>query len=75
MEIFRKAASVKTYGFVKEADVASLKTVINNLNIDKLKTVLDNLDNLKSQVNVINTGKLKTVPVDEVKQGDQLNKY
>ena len=40
-----------------------------------MKTVLDNLDNLKSQVNVINNGKLKTVPVDEVKQSDQLNKY
>lgn len=40
-----------------------------------MKTVLDNLDNLKSQVNVINTGKLKIVPVDEVKQGDQLSKY
>ena len=40
-----------------------------------MKTVLDNLDNLKSQVNVINTGKLKIVPVDEVKQDDQLNKY
>ena len=34
MEIFRKAASVKTYESVKEADVASLKTVIDNLNID-----------------------------------------
>ena len=44
----KNAAGVDTSKFAKKVDLASLKSNVEKLDIDKLKIVLSNLNNLKS---------------------------
>ena len=47
---FKKATGVDTSDFAKKADLASLKLVVDELDIDKLKTVNVDLIKLRSVV-------------------------
>ena len=55
----KNATGVDTSDFAKKTDLANLKT-----DIDKLKNVPSNLSNLKSKVDKLDIGKLKTTPID-----------
>ena len=49
---------------LKKTYLASLKFNVDKLDVDKLKTVPDNLSNSKSKVDKLDVGKLETTPVD-----------
>ena len=51
-------------------DLASLKTNVDKLDIDKLRYITSNLSNLKSKVHKLDVDKLKFVPVGLSKQSD-----
>ena len=55
-------------------DLASLKSNVDKLDIDKLKTIPTSLSNLKSKVDKIDIAKLAPVPVDLSKRGDALKR-
>ena len=46
----KNAANANTLKFAREADLASLKSDVDKLDIDKLKNVRSNLDSLESKV-------------------------
>ena len=46
----KNAAGVDTSKLAKKVDLASLKSYLDKLDIDKLKNVLNNLGNFKSKV-------------------------
>ena len=50
--------------FAKKVDLGSLKSDVDKLGIDKLKTLPSNLNNLKSKRDKLNVGKLVPVTVD-----------
>ena len=60
----KSAAGVDISKFVKEVDLANLKSNVDKLDIDKLKNVPSNLSNLKSKVDKLDVDKLVHVPVD-----------
>ena len=60
----KNATGVDTSKFAKKVDLASLKSNVDKLDIDKLKNVPTNLSNLKSKVDKLDIGKLETTPVD-----------
>ena len=64
---FKNAASVDKLKFAKKIDLASLKSDVDNIDIDKLKNVPTNLSNLKSKVNKLDVNKLLPVHVDLIK--------
>ena len=53
-----------TSKFAKKVDLASLKSNVDKLNIDKLKNVPTNSSNLKNKVDKLDVGKLVPAPVD-----------
>ena len=55
----KNAAGVDRSNFPKKVDLASLKS-----NVDKLKNVLSDLNNLKSKVDKLDIDELVHVPVD-----------
>ena len=55
---------VDTSDFAKKADSASLKSNVDELDINKLKNVPSGSDRLKSKVDKLNVDKLKPVPLD-----------
>ena len=55
----KNATGVNTSDFLKNADSASLKTIV-----DKLEKVASGLNSLKSKVDKLNIDKFQTVPVD-----------
>ena len=64
---FKNATDTDTTDFAKKTDLASLKSDVDKLDIDKLKNVQDNLINLKSKVAKLNFEKLETTPFDLTK--------
>ena len=60
----KNATGVDTSKFAKKVDLASLKSNVDKLDIDKLKNVPTNLSNLKSKVDKLDIDKLAPVPVD-----------
>ena len=60
----KNAAGVDTSKFAKKVDLASLKSNVDKLDIDKLKNVPTNLNNLKSKVDKLDVNKLVPVSVD-----------
>ena len=46
----KNATGVDTSSFAKQIDLANLKSSVDKLDIDKLKNVPSNLNNLKSKV-------------------------
>ena len=70
---FKNATGVDTSKFAKKVDLASLKSNVDNLDIDKLKNVPTNLGNMKSKVDKLDVDKLVPVPVDLSKLSDVYN--
>ena len=66
----KNATGVDTSKFAKKVDLASLKSNVDKLDIDKLKNVPTNLNNLKSKVDKLDVDKLVPVPVDLSKLSD-----
>ena len=66
----KNAADADTSKCPKKVDLASLKSNVDKLDIDKLKTVPTNLSNLKSKVYKLDVRKLVPVPVDLSKLSD-----
>ena len=66
----KKATGVDTSSFAKKTDLANLKSDVDKLDIDKLKTLSTNLSNLKSKVDKLDVDKLVPVPVDLSKLSD-----
>ena len=61
---FKNAGGIDTSKFAEKVDLASLKSNIDKLDIDKLKNVPSGLSSLKSKVDKLDIGKLETTPVD-----------
>ena len=57
----KNATGVDISKFVKKVDLASLKSNVDKLDIDKLKNVPTNLNDLKSRVDELHVGKLITI--------------
>ena len=55
---------VDTSGFALKTNLASTKTKVDKLDIDKLKMWPNNLNNLKTKVDELDVDKLVPVPVD-----------
>ena len=64
------ATGVDTSKYAKKVELASLKSNVDKLDIDKLKNVPTNLSNLKSKVDKLDVDKLVPVPVDLSKLSD-----
>ena len=60
----RNVTGGNTLKFAKRVDLASLESNIEKLNIDKLKNVPSNLNNLKTKVDRLDVDKLVPVLVD-----------
>ena len=60
----KNARGVDTSKFAKRVDLASLKSNIEKLDIDKLKNGSTNLSNFESKVDKLDADKLVSVPVD-----------
>ena len=60
----KNARGVDTSKFAKRVDLASLKSNIEKLDIDKLKNGSTSLSNLESKVYKLDADKLVSVPVD-----------
>ena len=57
----KSAAGVDTSTFAKKVDLASLKSNVDKLDIDRLKNVPTNLNNLKSKIDKLDMNKLLPV--------------
>ena len=66
----KNATGVDTLDSAKETDLANLKSDVDKLDIDKLKTLSTNLSNLKSKVDKLDVDKLVPVSVDLTKLSD-----
>ena len=60
----KNATEIDTSSFAKKVDLASLKSNVDKLDIDKLKNLPTNLSNLKSKVDKLDVDKLLPVPVN-----------
>ena len=67
---FKNATGMDTSKFAKRIDLASLKSNVNKLDIDKLKNVPTNLSNLKIKVDKFDVDELVSVPIDLSKLSD-----
>ena len=63
---------VSTSDITKKADLPSLKSFVDELDIDILKDVQSGLNSLKSKADQFDVDKLKLVPVSLKKLGDAL---
>ena len=63
-----------TSKFAKKVYLASLKSTVDKLHIDKLKNIPSNLSNLKSKVDKLDADKLVPVPADLSKVIDVVKK-
>ena len=66
----KNRTGVETSSFAKKTDLASSKSNVDKLDIDKLKKVPTNLNNLKSKVDKLDIDKLVPIPVDLSKLSD-----
>ena len=66
----KNATGIDTLSFAKKVDLASLKSDVDKLDINKLKNVPTNLKNLKSKVYKLDVHKLVPVPVELSKLSD-----
>ena len=60
----KNATGVDTSDFAKKTDLANSKSVVDKLDIDKLKNVRRGLNNLKNEVDELDICKLETTTVD-----------
>ena len=61
--------------FATKVDLATLKSDVDKLDVDKLKNVRSNLSNLKSKVDKLDVDELVLVPVDLHKLSDIAKNY
>ena len=66
----KNETGVDTSKFFKKVDLASLKSDVDKLDIDKLKNVQTNSSNLKSKADKLDVDKLVRVSVDLSKVSD-----
>ena len=66
----KNSIRIDTSSFAKKVDLASLKTDVDKLDINKLKNVPTNLKSLKSKVHKLDVHKLVPVPVELSKLSD-----
>ena len=64
---FKNVTGIDTFKLAAKSDWISLKTEVDKLDIDKLKSIPTNLSNLKNKVNKLDMWKLETSPVDSSK--------
>ena len=55
---FKNATEIDTSSFAKKIDLASLKSNVHKLGLDRLKNVSTNLSNLKCKVDKLDVDKL-----------------
>ena len=60
----KNAIGIDTSKFAEKVDLANLKSNVDILDIDRLKTVPNCLSSLKSKRDKLDIGKLETTPVD-----------
>ena len=60
----KNISHIDTSSFALKSNLAGLKTDVDKLDIDKLKSLPTNLRNLKSKVEKLNIDKLAPVPAD-----------
>ena len=70
----KNATVVDTLKFAKKVDLASLKSNVDELDIDKLKNVPSGLSSLKSKVDKLCVDKLVPAPVNLSKLSDVIKK-
>ena len=70
----KNISHVDTSSFALKSNLASLKTEVDKLDIDKLKSLPTNLSNLKSKVDKLDIDKLAPVPIDLSKLSIALKK-
>ena len=61
---FKNATGVDTLDFAKKTELANLKSDVDKIDINKLKTVSSGLTNLKRKIDRLDIGKLETTRVD-----------
>ena len=66
----KNATDIDTSKFPRKVNLANLKSKVDNLDIDKLKTVPPNLRNLESKVNKLDNDNVVPVPADLCKLSD-----
>ena len=69
----KNETGIDALSFAKRVDLANIKSNVDKLDIDKLKNVLTNLNNLKNKVDTLNVedvDELIPVPVDLSKLSD-----
>ena len=66
----KNSAGIDTSKFAKKVDLASLKSNVDILDIDKLEDLLSGLISLKIKVNKLDVYRLVPVPVDLSKLND-----
>ena len=66
----KNVTGVDTSKFAKKVDLASLKSNVDKLDIDKLKNVPIGLNSLKIKVDKLNVDKLVPAPVNLIKLSD-----
>ena len=66
----KNATGLNTSKFAKKVDLASLKSNLDKLDIDKLSNGPSNLNNLESKADKLDFDKLVPVPVDLSKLND-----
>ena len=66
------ATGVDRSKFAKKVDLASLKSNVDKLDVDKLKNVPNDLSNLKNKVDKLDFDKIVPVPVDLSKISDAI---
>ena len=62
----KNATGIDTSSFAKKVDLASLKSSVDKLDIDKLKNVPTNLSDLKSKVDKLDVDKLLPVVLSKL---------
>ena len=60
----KNISRIDTSNFTLKSNLASLKTEVDKLDLDKLKSLPTNLSNLKSKVDKLDMEKLAPAPVD-----------
>ena len=68
-------AGVKTSNSAAKRDFTALKADVDNLHINKLVNATTNLNNLKTTLNELDAGRLKTISVDLKNQIMHLKMY
>ena len=71
-QIYKNASDVDTSKFAQKGDLASLKSNVDKLGIDKLKNKVSTLNNFKNKVDKLHVDKLVPVSVDLRKLSDVL---